>query len=96
MIYVVEIYRSGANVFRSGANFLTWDTPDPDRLGQHVFWTEDEAKSAHRQGATIFAEYGPQGYRAYQRFESFLQYCGIVPKPETPALRRRPAYRRRL
>jgi hypothetical protein len=96
MIYVVEVYRSGANVFRTGANFLTWDTPDPERLGVHVFWTEGEAKAAHDEGAAIFADHGPAGYLAYQRFTSFLQQCGLVPKPEAPALKRRPQYRRRL
>ena len=102
MIYVVEVYRTGANVFRTGANFLTWDEPDPDpdpdpdRLGVHVFWSEGEARAAHEAGAAIFCEHGPAGYRAYERFASLLQYCGLVPKPEAPALKRRPQYRRRL
>lgn len=81
MIFVVEIYRTGANVFKSGANFITYDEPDPERLGEAVFYSINEAKAAYQRGAAIFADYGPVGYRAFLQFEGFLQDQNVIPKP---------------
>lgn len=84
MIFVVELYKAGANVFKTGANFITHDEPDPQRLGERIFWTLDEVRQAYRQGAGIFGEYGPAGYRAFLQFEKFLQDQNIIPKPPKP------------
>ncbi|NBU58311.1 MAG: hypothetical protein EBS23_00745 [Betaproteobacteria bacterium] len=98
MPIVIEIYRSSANVFRTAANFMTYDEPCADLLGHHFCATDGEAVAIHRQGAAIFSGYGPAGYKAFARFERFLQAEGLVkpakgPRPKAQKDRR---YRRNI
>lgn len=82
MPIVVEVSPEGSNVFKTGANFLTYDDPSCGLVGYRIFWTTGEAIAAYRMGADIFGEYGPQGYKAFIQFERFLQDQAIIPKPE--------------
>lgn len=98
MAIVIEIYKWGANVFRTAANFMTYDEPHPDLLAYRFCATEGEAVGIYRRGAAEFSEYGPAGYRAFRQFERFLQVHGIVPKPDGsgPRGRRDNRYKRKL
>lgn len=63
MIFVVEIMKDGtANVFRSAANFITHDNPEP--MAARVFWSENEARAAHQLGADVFSNWGQAGYKS--------------------------------
>lgn len=69
MAIVIEIYKTGANIFRTAANFMTYDEPNAELLAHHFCATEGEALAIHRAGASVFAGFGPAGFRAYQAFE---------------------------
>lgn len=98
MPIVIEIYKSSATVFRTAANFMTYDAPCADLLGHHFCATDGEALAIHRQGADIFSAYGPAGYKAFAHFERFLQSEGLVPKPTgpKPTGRKDARYRRKV
>lgn len=98
MPIVIEIYSSSANVFRTAANFMTYDAPCAELLGHHFCATDGEAIAIHRRGAAIFSAYGPVGYKAFSKFERFLQTEGLVPTPQgpKPAGRKDARYRRTI
>jgi len=98
MPIVIEIYRLSANVFRTAANFMTYDAPCADLLGHHFCATDGEAIAIHRRGADIFSDYGPAGYKAFAQFERFLQSEGLAPKPTgpKPTGRKDARYRRKV
>ncbi len=98
MPIVIEIYRASANVFRTAANFMTYDAPCADLLGHHFCATDGEAIAIHRRGADIFSDYGPAGYKAFAQFERFLQSEGLAPKPTgpKPTGRKDARYRRKV
>lgn len=79
MIIVVELLKTGPNIFKCAGNFITYDGPDPSLIGYRIFWTKDEAKSAYHKGASIFGMFGPAGYKAFRDFEYFLRREGIIP-----------------
>lgn len=96
MPIVIEIYKAGANIFRTAANFMTYDEPCPDLLGHRYCATDGEALAVYRTGAAVFSGFGPVGYRAYRDFEVFLQREGLVPRsPGSMPLKRDKRLRRK-
>lgn len=98
MPIVIEIYRSSANVFRTAANFMTYDEPRADLLGHHFCATDGEAVAIHRQGAAIFSSYGPAGYKAFAKFDRFLKTEGLVKRAKAlrPQAQKDRRYRRHI
>ena len=87
MPIVIEIYKSGANIFRTASNFMTYDEPCAELLGYRYCSTDAEALGIYRSGAAVFSEYGPVGYRAFHCFGRFLAREGLLTLPSSPAPR---------
>lgn len=78
MAIVIEIFATSARVFRTAANFMTYDDPETGLLCYRFCATDGEAVAIYRKGAEIFSAYGPAGYLAFSQFERFLTKEGLV------------------